>query len=99
MSRYIGLSVWVEMKSDGQPTAFTWRGVKYRVLECNEPWHLMDRWWVSPAETDANGGKGLSDRRYYRVRAKATGAHSDLFADLYHDRAQGSLWVLEIVHD
>lgn len=86
------------MRPDGAPSAFTWRGVRYRVLSCNESWHLSDRWWVSAAEADRNGGQGYSDRYYYRVRAKAPGTHSDLFADLDHDRAQ-NVWTLEKVLD
>ncbi len=99
MSRRIGVPIHVELREGGQSSAFTWRGVRYRVLARNEPWRLQDRRWVSLAEADRNGGKGFSDRTYYRVRVKAPGAHADLICDLYHDRAQGSLWVLEIVHD
>jgi Domain of unknown function (DUF6504) len=87
------------MRPDGQPSAFTWRGKRYRVLQVNEPWHLQDRWWASPGEADRNGGNGFSDRYYYRIRAKAQGASYDLICDLYHDRAQGDLWVLEKVQD
>jgi hypothetical protein len=73
--------------------------VRYRVLHANEGWHLQNRWWVSLGEADRNSGKGFSDRWYYRVRAKAADASYDLFADLYRDAVQGSLWVLEKVHD
>jgi Domain of unknown function (DUF6504) len=74
MSRRIGIPVPVELRPDGQPAAFTWRGERYRVLKCKEPWHLMDRWWVSAAEVDTNGGRAFSDRWYYRIYAKASGA-------------------------
>jgi Family of unknown function (DUF6504) len=99
MSRVVRLPIRIETSTDGAPVAFTWRGERYHVLSINEPWVLQDRWWVSPAEADSNGGNGYSDRLYYRVRARASGSRYDLFADLYHDRAQGSLWVLDKVHD
>lgn len=88
----------VEIKSDGQPRAFTWRGRRYHVLHINEPWHLTDRWWVSAAEPDDNGGKGYSDRYYYRVSARERGARYVLWCDLYHDRAP-NVWMLEKVLD
>jgi hypothetical protein len=46
----------------GKPTTMRWRGITYRVLEVNEPWHLMDRWWEpldsldSPDIPEAPGG-------------------------------------------
>jgi len=82
MSRVIRIPITVDTVAEGQPVAFTWRQVRYRVLGVNEPWVLQDRWWVSPAESDANGGEGYSDRLYYRVRARASGSRHDLFADL-----------------
>jgi hypothetical protein len=99
MSRVINLPIAVETSPDGQPVAFTWRKVRYRVLACNEPWVLQDRWWVTPSEADRNGGKGYSDRLYFRVRARSSGSRYDLWVDLYHDRASRGLWILEKVLD
>jgi hypothetical protein len=31
--------------TNGKPATIHWRGLAYRVLELNEPWRLMDRWW------------------------------------------------------
>ena len=99
MSRVIRIPIAVETGVEGQPVAFTWRQVRYLVLDVNEPWELRDRWWVSMAEADTKGGEGYSEREYFRVRARASGSRYDLFVDLYHDRAQGSLWMLEKAHD
>jgi hypothetical protein len=72
MSRVINLPVRVETAADGTPSAFTWRGVRYRVLHANEVWQLADCWWVMAAEADRNGGKGYGDRWHYRVHARAS---------------------------
>ena len=79
------------------PTAFTWRGERYKVLHVNAPWHLMDFEWEDVPEV-WDGGNGRSNRWYYRVIAKVPGHHYDIIADIYHDRAQGC-WVLERVLD
>ena len=57
----------------GKPATLRWRGITYQVLELNEPWHLMDRWWESPPSDtpgtrdtpEVSGTKGRSDRIYY----------------------------------
>lgn len=98
MTRVIRIPICVETRPDGAPSFFTWRGVRYRVLSVNEPWVLQDRWWVSAAEADRNGGNGYSDRCYYRVRARASSFGNDLWCDVYFDRAQ-RLWMLEKAPD
>lgn len=91
----------------GMPATIRWRDITYQVLEINEPWHLMDRWWESSgAGTSgqaANAGPGdrrnprnHSDRTYYRVRCVST--HEDLTCEIYFD-AIGAFWILERVYD
>lgn len=90
--------------ADGKPATIHWRGIAYRVLELNEPWRLMDRWWepaVNPGIPGAGKDhKGRSDRTYYRLRCVATGTsvHEDLTCDIYFE-AIGGVWVLERVYD
>jgi Family of unknown function (DUF6504) len=87
----------------GIPTSLHWRGIIYRVLEVNEPWHLMDRWW-EPSGASGNsdtsaaplGGQHRSDRTYYRLRCAS--AHEDLTCEIYFE-AVGGVWVLERVYD
>jgi hypothetical protein len=38
--------------ADGKPATIHWRGITYRVLELNEPWRLMDRWWEPAASQE-----------------------------------------------
>jgi hypothetical protein len=62
MSRFIGLPVkGVKKNAQGEPVAFTWRGVTYRG-ELITTWRLSDRWWEREAH---------SDRTYYRLTASA----------------------------
>ena len=89
--------------ADGKPATIHWRGITYHVLEINEPWHLMDRWWESPRVPRASGDNahtGRSNRTYYRLRCVSTGAsvHEDLTCDIYFE-AVGALWILERVYD
>lgn len=70
----------------GEPRAFEWRRVRYRIVEVLSTWRLRDRWWET-----ADGG--ASDRRYYRVRC--AGAQ---FFDVYYDAAIDQ-WVLDRAHD
>lgn len=95
--------------ASGKPARIQWRGITYRVLEVNEPWHLMDRWWeqggtsgtpgTSDSGTSGQGRQGRSarsDRTYYRVRCVST--HEDLTCEIYFD-AVGCFWILERVYD
>ena len=93
-------------RAEGKPASIRWRGITYRVLELNEPWHLMDRWWEPPDTPDDPGtpakgagstsGKSRSDRTYYRLRCVS--AHEDLTCDIYFE-AVGGVWILERVYD
>ncbi len=90
----------------GMPATIRWRGITYQVLEINEPWHLMDRWWESSAVSGASDAsdsgtpqqrqRNRSDRTYYRVRCVS--AHEDLTCEIYFD-AIGCFWILERVYD
>ena len=84
--------------ANGKPAAISWRGLTYRVLEINEPWRLMDRWW-DPAGTPG-AGNGRSDRTYYRMRcvSLSASAYEDLTCDIYFE-AVGEVWILERVYD
>ena len=92
---YLPIRVWHRQRI---PYALQWRGVRYRVLHVNEPWHLEDRWWVSAAEADANGGHGYSHRYYYRLQCQEAGPEWDMWRDIYHDHA-ANVWVMERVLD
>ncbi len=91
----IPIRVW---HKDHQPYALIWRGVRYRVLNVNEPWHLQDRWWVSASGADANGGKGHSDRWYYRLCCHEAGAAWEMVCDVYYDTV-ANVWVMERILD
>lgn len=75
----------------GQPVAFSWRGVSYRVQVIGM-WRLATRWWA--AETGA-----AVDRVYFRVRA----ADQQVF-ELYCELAktapdQPGPWMLDVCLD
>ena len=80
--------------ANGKPATIHWRGLTYRVLEVNEPWRLVDRWW-EPAGTPGDG-TGRSDRTYYRLHCAS--AHEDLTCDIYFE-AVCEVWILERVYD
>ncbi len=80
--------------ADGKPATLHWRGLTYRVLDLNEPWSLMDRWWEPAGNPGADNGR--SDRTYYRLRCTST--HEDLTCDIYFE-AVGGVWILERVYD
>jgi uncharacterized protein DUF6504 len=84
MSRRVQQPVPVEVRTDGTPQAFTWRGTAYRVrvVGC---WRLATRWWDAGREVD---------RTYYRVET----ADHQLF-ELYCDAAHGHGWILDVVQD
>jgi hypothetical protein len=93
--------------ANGKPATIHWRGLTYRVLEVNEPWRLMDRWWepTDPAGKpvipgDSTGHKGRSDRTYYRLRCVSLSASApeDFYCDIYFE-AVGGVWILERVYD
>lgn len=95
--------------ADGKPATIHWRGGAYRVLEVNEPWRLMDRWWEQPSVSSAGGKdhkdhKGRSERTYYRLRCVPLSASTredltcDLYCDIYYE-ALGGVWILERVYD
>jgi hypothetical protein len=85
--------------ADGMLATIRWRGITYRVLHVNEPWHLMDRWWEPPERPEKPGtgsGTGRSDRTYYRLRCVST--HEDLTCEIYYE-AVSATWILEGVYD
>jgi hypothetical protein len=85
MSRFIGLSLkHIELDAQGEPVAFTWRGVTYRgkvILT----WNLRDRWWEREA---------YSHRTYFRLMT----ADYQVF-DLYRKNTSRGLWVFSHIHD
>jgi Domain of unknown function (DUF6504) len=90
MSRRIGHPVAVQTRENGQPFAFNWRGVLYRVRVLSH-WRLATRWW-EPA--------GTVDRHYFRV---VTSDHQVF--ELYYEAAptaaipDGKRWVLDVCQD
>lgn len=90
MARRIGQPVAVEARDDGQPLAFNWRGVMYRVRVLSK-WHLATRWW-EPADA--------ADRFYFRVIT----SDQQVF-ELYYEAAptasvpENKRWVLDICQD
>ena len=71
---------------DGQPVAFTWRGVTYQVRVIGT-WRLSTRWWETMA---------LVDRTYFRVQT--TDQHQQVF-ELYCETARNERWVLDVCQD
>ena len=85
MSRFIGLPVkGVKKNENGEPVAFTWRGVTYRG-KIISTWRLSDRWWERETH---------SDRTYYRLMTAAY----QVF-DIYSENTSRGLWVLSHIHD
>jgi uncharacterized protein DUF6504 len=84
MSLWVHQPVPIEVGPNNAPTAFTWRGVTYRVcvVGC---WRLATRWWDAGWE---------ADRTYYRVEA----ADHQVF-ELYCDATQGNCWMLDVIQD
>lgn len=104
MTRHYGqpIAVTAAESGTGQPAAFHWRGVRYRVREILAIWHLRDRWWEATPPADAPTTSGASDRHYYRLRcvasAGSSGDGNGLLCDVYYDAARDG-WVLDRVHD
>lgn len=86
MAHRYGQPIQMSLTAGGEPSAFEWRGARYRIVEALATWRLRDRWW----ETVAGGA---SDRRYYRVRCSG-----EQFFDVYYDAAVDQ-WVLDRAHD
>jgi hypothetical protein len=62
--------VLVTCAADGTPASFHWRDQEWLVAEVFETWHLMDRWWMCPANpamATYSLRTGEQDRTYYRV--------------------------------
>ena len=83
MAHRYGAPIEVELTSDGQPEALTWRGLHYAV-QIIGIWKLRDRWW-DPAQH--------TDRAYYRCQT----ADQQVF-EVYHDAVSGA-WILDVVQD
>ena len=86
MAHRYGQPIQMTLAAGGQPSAFGWRGARYRIVETLSTWRLRDRWWETP-------GGGASDRTYYRVRCAG-----EQFFDLYYDAAS-DVWMLDRAHD
>jgi uncharacterized protein DUF6504 len=85
--------------ADGTPVHFHWKGAEWPVSEVFATWHLMDRWWMRPANLATAAyslERGAQDRTYYRVCCR--GPAGEQVFDLYHD-AVSNLWVLDVAHD
>ena len=83
MARRYGEPITV-LAHDSQPTAFTWRGITYRVRVIGT-WRLSTRWWEK---------RSAVDRVYFRVQT----ADQQIF-ELYCETAQGERWVLDVCQD
>jgi hypothetical protein len=85
MARHFSLPATIETDASGEPTAFTWRGVRLRVCVIGR-WYLRDRRWQH--------WERQSDRRYYRLLS----ADHEVF-EVYRELTSKGLWVLDVVHD
>jgi uncharacterized protein DUF6504 len=83
MTKLYEETVMVE-RDAGMPSAFTWRGRRYRVRDVIGRWRIEGRWWED--------GR---DREYWRVEATG-GAVVDLYLDR---RADPERWHLERLWD
>jgi hypothetical protein len=79
-----GAPVAVDVRPDGTPAAFTWRGEHYKVRVIGR-WALATNWWLGPA--------GRVERTYYRCQAP----DQQVF-ELYQDTVHGG-WVLDCLLD
>lgn len=84
MSRRFGEPISVTVaEGDGQPVAFTWRGVTYAVQVLSR-WRLRTYWWDPHRATE---------RTYYRV---CTADHQVF--EVYLEGVTGG-WVLDVCQD
>ncbi len=85
MSRVYGEPVEVQVKEDGRPTRFVWRGRLYTVRSIIEHWVINREWWREsdpvPAQpglefwrVEASSGPGLPPGGYELRRDVAAGA-------------------------
>lgn len=73
----------------GQPVAFTWRDVTYRVRVIGT-WRLSTRWWETGASVD---------RVYFRVQT-ADQQVFEVYRETAHAKpARGERWVLDVCLD
>jgi Domain of unknown function (DUF6504) len=76
MGRVYGEPVEVQLREDGRPAGFTWRGRRYTVTAVQEYWLVNRAWWRESAPVPAR-----PELQFWRVEA-AAGPGERLPADL-----------------
>ncbi len=95
MGRVYGEPVRVQVREDGRPARFVWRGRLYAVRSVMEHWVISREWW---RETDPAGQAAMPELRFWRVEASAgQGLPSGVY-ELRLDVAAGT-WTLRRVMD
>jgi hypothetical protein len=70
MGRVYGEPVQVQVREDGRPTGFTWRGRRYTVTAVQEYWLVNRTWWRESAPVPAR-----PELKFWRVEAARPGGY------------------------
>ena len=92
MGRVYGEPVEVQVRQDGRPSRFTWRGRLYAVIAVQEYWLVNRDWWRESAPVPAR-----PELQFWRVEA-SIGAGTTGTYELRRDIAAGT-WTLRRVAD
>ena len=99
MGRVYGEPVQVQVREDGRPTGFTWRGRRYTVTAVQEYWLVNRNWWRESAPVPAR-----PELKFWRVEAAGPGSYLSEASqqtgvyELREDSAAGT-WTLRRVAD
>ena len=93
MGRVYGEPVEVQLREDGRPTGFTWRGRRYTVTAVQEYWLVNRNWWRESAPVPAQ-----PELKFWRVEASTGDGGSAGVYELREDSAAGT-WTLRRVAD
>jgi len=93
MGRVYGEPVQVQVREDGRPTGFTWRGRRYTVTAVQEYWLVNRNWWRESAPVPAR-----PELKFWRVEASTGEGGSTGVYELRGDSAAGT-WTLRRVAD
>jgi hypothetical protein len=93
MARVYGEPVEVQVREDGRPTRFVWRGRLYTVRSVVEYWVVNRNWWQEPVT-----GPARPDLRFWRVEASMGPGLAPGMYELRRDMAAGT-WTLRRVAD
>ncbi len=93
MARVYGEPVEVQVREDGRPLRFGWRGRLYAVLAVQEHWVVNRDWWRDAAPVPAR-----PELEFWRVEASAGQGQPMGSYELRRDVAAGT-WTLRRIAD